>query len=104
MLIEAICEQSGYTGDDEGKARDSKNQDIVFPNQETRLSTLTPAAVGNAPPAVFDIAAAIINAPVAVGNPDTAAAVGNAPPTVLDTAVASSSDTVAVLDTAVASS
>ncbi|GIK02982.1 hypothetical protein Aspvir_007048 [Aspergillus viridinutans] len=40
MLIEAICEQSGYNGDDEGEVRDPKNPDIVFLDQETRLSLL----------------------------------------------------------------
>lgn len=40
MLIDAICEQAGYTGEDEGEARTSKNQDIVFLDQETRLSLL----------------------------------------------------------------
>ncbi|GIJ81678.1 hypothetical protein Asppvi_000178 [Aspergillus pseudoviridinutans] len=40
MLIEAICEQSGCNGDDEGEAQDPKNWDIVFLDQETRLSLL----------------------------------------------------------------
>ncbi|RHZ46927.1 hypothetical protein CDV55_100646 [Aspergillus turcosus] len=35
-----VCEQAGYNGDDEGEARTSKNQDIVFLDQETRLSLL----------------------------------------------------------------
>ncbi|KAF7182134.1 hypothetical protein CNMCM7691_001522 [Aspergillus felis] len=38
MLIEAICEQSGYNGDDEAEAQDPKSRDIVFLDQETRLS------------------------------------------------------------------
>ncbi|RHZ61573.1 hypothetical protein CDV55_105953 [Aspergillus turcosus] len=33
MLIEAICELSGYSGDDEGEARDPKNWDVVFLDQ-----------------------------------------------------------------------
>ncbi|KAF7119223.1 hypothetical protein CNMCM5793_008968 [Aspergillus hiratsukae] len=40
MLIEAICDQGGYHGEDEGEARTSKGQDIVFLDQETRLGLL----------------------------------------------------------------
>lgn len=40
MLIDAICKQAGYNGDDEDEARDVKNRDIVFLDQETRVSLL----------------------------------------------------------------
>jgi hypothetical protein len=30
MLIEAICDQGGYHGEEEGEARTSKGQDLVF--------------------------------------------------------------------------
>jgi hypothetical protein len=30
MLIDAICGQAGYNSEDEGEARTSKGQDIVF--------------------------------------------------------------------------
>ncbi|RHZ54591.1 hypothetical protein CDV55_100981 [Aspergillus turcosus] len=40
MLIDAICDQAGYDGEDEDEARTTKNQDAVFLDQETRLSLL----------------------------------------------------------------
>jgi hypothetical protein len=38
LLIEAICEQSGYDGDDEDEQKNRKNCDIMFLDQETRVS------------------------------------------------------------------
>ncbi|KAF7118739.1 hypothetical protein CNMCM5793_008363 [Aspergillus hiratsukae] len=40
MLIEAICEQAGYSGDEEVEARGPKNRDIINPDQETEACWL----------------------------------------------------------------
>jgi hypothetical protein len=40
MLTNAICDQGGYSGEDEAAARTSKGQDVVFLDQETRLNLL----------------------------------------------------------------
>jgi hypothetical protein len=40
MLINAICDQAEYNGDEEGEAWTSKNQDVVFLDQETEACWL----------------------------------------------------------------